>query len=94
MSGQTRRTKAQKLKTVEKRQDQFSYTYTSPSHDAIGTPITKAKNIQHPANSVTALFKYDVNLVYKDLVKTLIITGLILTCLIGPWIRSGNAPLG
>jgi len=90
MSGQTRRTKAQKVKTVEKRQDQFSYTYTSSIEDSTHTPLTQTKNIQHSANSVTALFKYDVNLVYKDLVKTLIITGVILICLIGLYFFSGK----
>ena len=97
MSGQQRRTRAEKERAQLHRQETLSYTFqagqvqtagqlvtkTTPATAAAG-PVRSLKGAPASKNvSLADLFAYDVRLIYRDLGKTVMITALILATILG-----------
>jgi|GEM_PF-1200854 len=91
MASQRRtRTEKQHISAQRIAQQQPSYTYTSSVSEQL-TSSAKQKTT-HPGqeSSVGSMFSYDVELIYADLRKTLLITSFIFAVLIA--IKFGALP--
>jgi hypothetical protein len=78
-----RRTKADKQRAQVQRSSQLNYSYRAAQKDTTKVFSTTAQTIKHPLASVSQLFAYDVQLIYRDLIKTVLITTLILGLVMG-----------
>ena len=75
-----RRTRAQKKKTTAHRVDQHTYSFSS---HATPTPHNTEKVTTSAPSNVSDLFSYNTSLIYRDLSKTVMITGIVLATLLG-----------
>lgn len=90
MAGE-RRTRAEKSRAQSHRQDHLSYSFHTEHGVQMGssvsqpaTPQTTQKSpAKKPKLAITDLFSYDVALIYQDLIKTVVITSLIMLAVIG-----------
>lgn len=85
MAGE-RRTKAQKEKAAVRRIEHLSYSFTADKIRRThlqAEPHQVAAQQQSPRHTVHSLFAYDATLIYKDLRKTIVITVVIFSVLLG-----------
>jgi len=91
MTGE-RRTRAEKSRTQLHRQDQLTYSFHSDRGVEINTEFVQQdlsrkaaqkEQSKKPKLAITDLFSYDVHLIYRDLIKTAVITSLIMLAVIG-----------
>lgn len=84
MAGE-RRTRAEKARAQVHRHEAMTYSFRSTEGVTFGKPSVQPsqKNPKTHAIQLTDLFAYDVRLIYHDLRKTVIITGIILAAVIG-----------
>lgn len=84
MAGE-RRTRAEKTRAQTHRHEAMTYSFRSTEGTTPGKlsipPVKKIPKTH--AIQLTDLFAYDVRLIYQDLRKTIIITGIILAAVIG-----------
>lgn len=80
-----RRTLKQKQRSQVHRLDEVAYSYTPPSSTSISTEGEVAtKLVSHAEPSLSfKLFGYNPKLVYNDLLKTLLVTIIIVAILVG-----------
>jgi len=89
MAGE-RRTRAEKSRAQIHRQEGLSYSFHAQqgiqigasSVDEVSGKSPKAAT-KRPKPVIRELFAYDVHLIYKDLIKTVVIAGVILLALVG-----------
>lgn len=88
MAGE-RRTRAEKSRAQIHRQEGLSYSFHAQQGVQIGTSsgdelISKsAKAAKRPKPVITEMFAYDVHLIYKDLIKTVLIASFLVLVVIG-----------
>lgn len=75
-----RRTRAQKEKTTAQRVEQHTYSFSS---DTTPTARKAEKVTASVTRNISDLFSYDASLIYRDLFKTVVITGIVLATLLG-----------
>jgi hypothetical protein len=85
-----RRTKQQKLKAQQRRPDQiamlqtqYQFSATKSEAQAKANVATSRPNLFAPkALHATDLFRYDTRLIYRDIIKTLVITLTMILALV------------
>lgn len=81
-----RRTKAQKVKAQIKHSNAgMTYSFSTPSSRTSDTPsgAKLSQTARATTVSMADLFSYDINLIYRDLFKTVVLTILMFAVLIG-----------
>lgn len=85
MAGE-RRTRSEKQRAQLHRQEHLTYSFNAQKGVQLSgaAPTTVVKPVAKKAGpSITDLFQYDTKFIYQDLVKTVVITLLILCAVIG-----------
>ncbi len=91
MSNKPKRTKEQKMQAQVKRAQTLSYSYQGPSFSAVHAVQEKPEEKNEVSDVVThEIFGYDVHVVYKDLMKTILITVGIIGLLLGIYFFGGR----
>lgn len=78
-----RRTRAEKERAQIHRQDAVTYSFSSKSSAKLAQVKAAKGEAKAATFSITDLFDYDVRLIYQDLFKTILITGVILAAVVG-----------
>ncbi len=84
MAGE-RRTRADKARAQIQRQEHLTYSFTSEVKLTGNSKVRVQQSVpqKKEKQSINSLFAYDVRLIYQDLWKTVIITGVILAVVLG-----------
>ncbi|MBW7944642.1 hypothetical protein H3C70_04585 [Patescibacteria group bacterium] len=90
MAGE-RRTRAEKARAQLHRQEHLTYSFQSDAvvksvslnKNKTATRVSPVTQLPKSSRSITDLFEYDVHLIYQDLLRTVIITAVILAAVVG-----------